>query len=157
MTIHVSKPRDYSITIRNQADHYMRPGPKGEPLERRYYANMSSAEARGDEGAICLQIDRGQTITLTPAEALDIADTLKSAASGAQRTRPITADDIQVRSVSKTWTDFGCTTTVEVHVAGVKLRTNGTETLGFKGDIDNEDAKQRAIAKVLEIFGGAQP
>lgn len=76
--------RDYWITIRDQANYYMRPGLGGGPLERLVYAKMSSTEGAG-EGVIKLQIDCGREIVLTPAEAADIADTLASAARGSQR------------------------------------------------------------------------
>lgn len=78
--------RDYWINIRNQADFYMRPGPNGGPLERQIYAKMSSTEV-AEEGVIKLQIDCGSEIVLTPVEAAHIADTLASAARGAQRLR----------------------------------------------------------------------
>jgi hypothetical protein len=75
--------RDYWITVRDQADYYMRPGPGSGPLERRVYAKMSSTEVAG-EGVIKLQIGLEREIVLTPEEAADVADTLASAARSAQ-------------------------------------------------------------------------
>ncbi|SDG83845.1 hypothetical protein [Pelagibacterium luteolum] len=79
----MSGPRDYSITIRNEAETYI-----GKGVEDRNYAKVSSSEAQGDEGVITLQLGRGQSITLKAHEAIDIGQTLARAGHGARKVTP---------------------------------------------------------------------
>lgn len=93
----MSGPRDYSITIRNQAQTYI-----GKNVQDRNYAKVSSSEAKGDEGVITLQLDRGKSITLKAHEAIKIGETLARAGHGARKDRlgdTVTSTSKQVSGV----------------------------------------------------------
>lgn len=73
----MSNPRDYDVEIRDAGMEYFNEG-------HRFYANVSSTDAVGEDGAVKLRIGRsGQQITLTTSEAKEIGVALMNAAHGA--------------------------------------------------------------------------